>query len=237
VEHGPQFPAGANAELGKHVSEVPLDRARAEEELRTDLRVCQPFRCEPRDLRLLCGQIAASVISALPGCLPGCGEFPSRAIGETGHSYLTEQFVRCPKLPPRIKPAALSSQPFAEDEMSPREIGASAGLTETLGCLAIPALGDGWILLEERGRASLEPEGPGLDAGANSRNTPVSSSFPGRMDWSTNTPKQDRLDGWIVQFGGNAGATSDKAPEKVKVWALCVPGANIPVKQTFQQVG
>ena len=77
----------------------------------------------------------------------------------------------------------------------------------------------------------------GLDAGANSRNTPVSSSFPGRMDWNTNTPKPGRLDGWIVQFGGNAGATSDKDPEKVKVWALCVPGASIPVNQTFQQVG
>ena len=76
----------------------------------------------------------------------------------------------------------------------------------------------------------------GLDDGANSRNTPVSSSFPGRMDWDTNTPRPDRLDGWIVQFGGNAGATSDKAPEKIKVWALCVPGASIPVKPTFQQV-
>jgi hypothetical protein len=76
----------------------------------------------------------------------------------------------------------------------------------------------------------------GLDEGANSRNTPVSSSFPGRMDWDTNAPKPGRLDGWIVQFGGNAGATSDKAPEKIKVWALCVPGASIPVNQTFQQV-
>lgn len=76
----------------------------------------------------------------------------------------------------------------------------------------------------------------GLDAGANSRNTPVSSSFPGRMDWATNAPKPGRLDGWIVQFGGNAGATSDKDPAKVKVWALCVPGASIPVNQTFQQV-
>ncbi len=77
----------------------------------------------------------------------------------------------------------------------------------------------------------------GLDADANSRNTPVSSSFPGRMDWTTNTPKPNRLDGWIVQFGGNAGATSDKAPEKIKVWALCVPGAKVPVNQTFLQVG
>ena len=63
----------------------------------------------------------------------------------------------------------------------------------------------------------------GLDAGANDRNTPVSSSFPGRMDWSTNSPKVDRLDGWIVQFGGNAGEVSDKAPEKVKVWASACP--------------
>jgi hypothetical protein len=73
-----------------------------------------------------------------------------------------------------------------------------------------------------------------IDA-ANARNTPVSSSFPGRMDWSTNTPKLDRLDGWIVQFGGNAGATSDKDPVKVKVWALCVPDTSIPVVQTFSQ--
>ena len=77
----------------------------------------------------------------------------------------------------------------------------------------------------------------GLDEGANSRNTPVSSSFPGRMDWTTNAPRPGRLDGWIVQFGGNAGAISDKAPEKINVWALCVPGASIPVNQTFQQVG
>ena len=76
----------------------------------------------------------------------------------------------------------------------------------------------------------------GLGEGANSRNTPVSSSFPGRMDWAAGAPKPDRLDGWIVQFGGNAGATSDKDPEKIKVWALCVPGASIPVNQTFQQV-
>jgi len=74
----------------------------------------------------------------------------------------------------------------------------------------------------------------GLDADANSRNTPVSSSFPGRMDWSTNTPKADRLDGWIVQFGGNAGINA-VAPEKVKVWALCVPGLSISAEQTYQQ--
>jgi hypothetical protein len=69
----------------------------------------------------------------------------------------------------------------------------------------------------------------------NAYNTPVASSFPGRMDWSTNKPRENRLDGWIVQFGGNAGATSDKNPEKVNVWALCVPRTDIPVNVTFQQ--
>jgi hypothetical protein len=63
------------------------------------------------------------------------------------------------------------------------------------------------------------------------KTVPVGQSFPGRMDWSTNTPKPDRLDGWIVQFASQTGP----APEKVKVWALCVPGLNVPVHQTFTQ--
>lgn len=76
----------------------------------------------------------------------------------------------------------------------------------------------------------------GIEEGANARNTPVSSSFPGRMDWATNAPRPDRLDGWIVQFGGNAGETPDVSPLKTKIWALCVPGASIPVEQTYAQV-
>jgi hypothetical protein len=63
------------------------------------------------------------------------------------------------------------------------------------------------------------------------KTVPVGQSFPGRMDWSTNTPKADRLDGWIVQFASQNGS----APQKVKVWALCVPGLNVPVNQTYTQ--
>jgi hypothetical protein len=63
-------------------------------------------------------------------------------------------------------------------------------------------------------------------------NTPVASSFPGRMEWSTNTPKPGRLDGWIVQFAGAPG----QAPNKVKVWALCIKNsADVPVRQTYLQ--
>ncbi len=73
-----------------------------------------------------------------------------------------------------------------------------------------------------------------VEDGSLGRNTPVSSSFPGRMDWGTNLPKADRLDGWIVQFGGNAGISA-VAPEKVKVWALCVPNLHISAEQTYTQ--
>jgi len=59
----------------------------------------------------------------------------------------------------------------------------------------------------------------------------VASSFPGRMDWATNTPKADRLDGWIVQFDATT------APEKVTLYALCVPGADVSVVNTFKQTG
>jgi Collagen triple helix repeat (20 copies) len=63
------------------------------------------------------------------------------------------------------------------------------------------------------------------------KTVPVGQSFPGRMDWSTNTPKPGRLDGWIVQFASQNG----QAPEKVKVWALCVPNLNAPVNQTYTE--
>lgn len=65
------------------------------------------------------------------------------------------------------------------------------------------------------------------------KTVPVGQSFPGRMDWGTNTPKVDRLDGWIVQFAGDFHVN----PEKVKVWALCVPSLSVPVVTTYTQSG
>lgn len=68
-------------------------------------------------------------------------------------------------------------------------------------------------------------------------NVPVSSSFPGRMDWSTNTPKPGDLSGWIVQFGGNSSSTSLGDPHYVDIYALCVPAATIPVDPTYSESG
>jgi hypothetical protein len=71
----------------------------------------------------------------------------------------------------------------------------------------------------------------GVSTDAYMKTVPVGQSFPGRMEWGPNTPKPGRLDGWIVQFATQNGS----APEKVKVWALCVPGLKVPVDQTYTQ--
>jgi Collagen triple helix repeat (20 copies) len=45
--------------------------------------------------------------------------------------------------------------------------------------------------------------------------THITDSFPGRMDWNTNTPKANRLDGWIVRL--NTTPSVD-----MRVWVTCV---------------
>lgn len=78
-----------------------------------------------------------------------------------------------------------------------------------------------------------------LQLGTNSLgdNVPVSTSMPGVMDWSTNTPVAGSLNGWIVQFGGNSSNTSLGDPKYVDVYVLCVPGADIPVDTTYTESG
>ena len=67
------------------------------------------------------------------------------------------------------------------------------------------------------------------------RNTPVSSSFAGRMNWDDELAQDNRLDGWIVQFGGNAGPVADKAPLRVDVFATCVPNLHVEQVETYKQ--
>ena len=53
--------ARADAELAEDVAEVGGDRARAEEELRSNLAVAESLRDEVCDLKLLLGQLVAGV--------------------------------------------------------------------------------------------------------------------------------------------------------------------------------
>ncbi len=70
----------------------------------------------------------------------------------------------------------------------------------------------------QAGHTGSEPGHTGANAFS------VSASFPGRMDWSTGTPKPGRLDGWIVLGNG-------QYTDNLKVWALCLPTSSIPVHQ------
>lgn len=45
----------------------------------------------------------------------------------------------------------------------------------------------------------------------------VADSFPGRMDWNTNSPKEGRLDGWVIRWGNAA-----ESAAQVNVWAICM---------------
>ena len=58
-----KLPARADPELGEHLAQVPLDRARAEEELGADLGIREPVAGEPGDLLLLRSEL--SRVSAL----------------------------------------------------------------------------------------------------------------------------------------------------------------------------
>ena len=67
--------------------------------------------------------------------------------------------------------------------------------------------------------------------GAGTNTEDITSSFPGRMDWNTNLPKPDRLDGWVVYFGDGAAPNADEG-NVLEVWALCVPTTDIDVEVT-----
>lgn len=54
---------------------------------------------------------------------------------------------------------------------------------------------------------------------SNDKNPAVADSFPGRMDYSDNTPKPHRLDGWIVRLGD----TTNQGADQINIWAVCVP--------------
>lgn len=56
------------------------------------------------------------------------------------------------------------------------------------------------------------------DMTTNDNQVEIAASFPGRMDWNSFTPKANRLDGWVIQFGHAGGQDNNLA-----VWALCVP--------------
>jgi hypothetical protein len=88
--------------------------------------------------------------------------------------------------------------------------------------------GNGWATVACNNETDFALDGQ-IEAGDTSGNGgPVGSyviaSFQGRMDWTTNTPKPGRTDGWV--FGVHADSNGNTDTPLI-VSAICVPGANL----------
>jgi hypothetical protein len=94
--------------------------------------------------------------------------------------------------------------------------GANGGAIATVACGDTDAKSQKYIAIAG-GVQVINADGDSTFA--NDKNPAVADSFPGRMDYSNNTPKPDRLDGWIVRLGDTTGQGADQ----INIWAICVP--------------
>src|SRR5262249_35780051 len=97
-----ELPAGADAELGEHLAQMPLDRARAQEQLRADLGIGLSIPGPPGDLPLLRGELVRYVRRALADALPGGDQLAAGTLGERLGSDPREHVVGRPQLGPGI---------------------------------------------------------------------------------------------------------------------------------------
>src|SRR5262245_59482217 len=80
---GAQLPARGDAELDEHLSQMPFDGVRADEQLRPDLLIGQAFAGEARDLSLLRRQLATGTDRLLAYLLTRRGELSPCPFGES----------------------------------------------------------------------------------------------------------------------------------------------------------
>ena len=79
--------AGADVELGEDLGQVVLNRARADEQPGTDLRVGQPVPGQPRDLGLLRGQLDGGLHGASARGLAGGQQLAAGPRSERLHAH------------------------------------------------------------------------------------------------------------------------------------------------------
>src|ERR687898_1034437 len=151
-----QGSARADAELGEHLLQVPLDGAGAEEELSADLGVRPTVAGELGDVLLLRSELVAGVIAALADLLAGGQQLVPRTLGESLRAQREQHLARDPQLLARIDTSPLTAQPLPVEQARACELDADARVGEAIDRFAVQALGG----------ISLTCEGP--DAGADS---------------------------------------------------------------------
>src|SRR5689334_5810667 len=97
---------------------MPLHRAWADEELRTDLRVRSPITREPRDLLFLGCEVVARVVLALAHLLARGQQLATRALRESLRAHRGEHVVRSTQLLASVDPPTFATQPFAVGQPS-----------------------------------------------------------------------------------------------------------------------
>src|SRR5215472_16082623 len=127
-----ELPARGDTELHEHVAQVPLDRARADEQLGADLRVRQAIADELGDLPFLRRELVARVWAALTHLLARCHQLPAGALGERLHPDPGEHVVGRTQLIARVDAAALAAQPLPVEQMRAGKFRADFGAAEPL---------------------------------------------------------------------------------------------------------
>jgi collagen triple helix repeat protein len=101
------------------------------------------------------------------------------------------------------------SKDDADSDMGPGYVGVGGGAIATVACSpGKVAVGGGYRFTSEHDS--------GFNSPALSDGSGVVASFPGRMDWSTNTVKPNDNSGWIVQVNKNVNAAD------MTLYVICV---------------
>src|SRR5579859_3184828 len=131
----------ADAELGEHLAQVVLDRARADKQPGADLRVGQPVPGQPRNLGLLRGQLRGGLDGRLAGDLAGGCQLAPGPLGERTDAHSLQHLVRGPQLLSRLTSTALAAQPLAVEQVRPGQLCADPGPAQPLDRFPVTALG------------------------------------------------------------------------------------------------
>jgi hypothetical protein len=101
------------------------------------------------------------------------------------------------------------SKDDANSDMGPGYVGVGGGAIATVACSpGKVAIGGGYRFTSEHDN--------GFNSQALSNGSGVIASFPGRMDWTTNTVKPNNNSGWIVQVNNNVN------PADMTLYVICV---------------
>ena len=144
-----EFPARGDAQLDEHLTQVPLDRPRADEQLGTDFRIGIAGPGEPGDLGLLGSELVGRLEAALAHVLAGRQQLAAGSLGEPFDPHRGQPLAGGPQRLARFRAAVLAAQPFAVQQVRAGQFHPDAGAAESLYRLAVQVLG-GLAAAEQR---------------------------------------------------------------------------------------